>query len=122
MRKDKKCFKKMVSNSKEKKHVFFCRMFHGGTTAFDNEVEKFSMDDRSSLSVSGGILPSLGARSHRKAKLRPFTISPFDSRYRLFYLFSCIYDYGVGFLKQFYELIICEFGYLFLCMVQQNRV
>lgn len=64
-----------------KKNVFFSGKMCGGTT-IENEVERISRDDRSSHSISSGILPSLGAHSNRKAKLRPFIISPLDSRYR----------------------------------------
>lgn len=44
-------------------------------------MEQLSRDG-SHYSLSGGILPSLGARSSRSVKLRCFIISPFDARYR----------------------------------------
>ncbi|XP_048228085.1 potassium channel AKT1 isoform X2 [Ricinus communis] len=43
------------------------------------------IDDGSHFSITGEILPSLGAtaRSHRRIQLRRFIVSPFDPRYRL---------------------------------------
>lgn len=38
--------------------------------------------DGSNYSLSSGILPSLGAHSNRRVKLRCFIISPYDRRYR----------------------------------------
>ncbi|KAF7838645.1 potassium channel AKT1-like [Senna tora] len=38
--------------------------------------------DGSHYSLSTGILPSLGARSNRRVKLRRFIVSPYDRRYR----------------------------------------
>lgn len=49
----------------------------------EGEIERASSrGDLSSKSFSSGILPPLGARSNPKFKLRPFIVSPFDSRYR----------------------------------------
>ena len=45
------------------------------------EIEQLSRDG-SHYSLSTGILPSLGARSNRRVKLRNFIISPYDRRYR----------------------------------------
>lgn len=47
-------------------------------------VEALSRDEGSQMSVTDGVLPSLGvtARSCRRIKLRRFIISPFDPRYR----------------------------------------
>lgn len=53
----------------------------GNSGGQKHEIERLSRDD-SILSFSAGILPSLGARSHRRAKLRRSIISPFDPYYR----------------------------------------
>lgn len=45
------------------------------------EIEQLSRDG-SHYSLSTGILPSLGARSNRRVKLRSFILSPYDRRYR----------------------------------------
>ena len=50
----------------------------GGGVALERELSR----DGSHYSISGGILPSLGARSNRRVKLRPFIVSPYDRRYR----------------------------------------
>ncbi|XP_059638047.1 potassium channel AKT1-like [Cornus florida] len=47
----------------------------------EQEIEQLSRDG-SQYSLSTGILPSLGARSNRRVKLRRFIISPYDRRYR----------------------------------------
>lgn len=51
------------------------------------ELEQMSRDG-SQYSLTTAILPSLGARSNRRVKLRNFIISPYDRRYRF-----NIYDY-----------------------------
>jgi len=45
-------------------------------------MERELSRDGSHYSISSGILPSLGARSNRRVKLRPFIVSPYDRRYR----------------------------------------
>jgi hypothetical protein len=50
----------------------------GRGVALERELSR----DGSHYSISSGILPSLGARSNRRAKLRPFIVSPYDRRYR----------------------------------------
>jgi hypothetical protein len=45
-------------------------------------LERELSRDGSHYSISSGILPSLGARSNRRVKLRPFVVSPYDRRYR----------------------------------------
>lgn len=45
------------------------------------EIEQLSRDG-SHYSLSTGVLPSLGARSNRRVKLRRFIVSPYDRRYR----------------------------------------
>ncbi|KAF8042779.1 hypothetical protein BT93_A1185 [Corymbia citriodora subsp. variegata] len=47
------------------------------------ETQAFSRDGSSHYSLSTGILPSLGARSNRRVKLRSFIVSPLDPRYRI---------------------------------------
>lgn len=54
------------------------------------EIEQLSRDG-SHYSLSTGILPSLGARSSRRIKLRRFILSPYDHRYR------CTDFYFLGF-------------------------
>lgn len=46
------------------------------------EIEKQLSREGSHFSLSSGMLPSLGARSDRRIKLRGLVISPFDKRYR----------------------------------------
>ncbi|KAK4401140.1 Potassium channel AKT1 [Sesamum angolense] len=53
-----------------------------GMREIEDETERLSRDERSSHSVSSGILPALGAHSSRRIKLRPSIISPRDPRYR----------------------------------------
>nr|XP_043635151.1 potassium channel AKT1-like isoform X2 [Erigeron canadensis] len=48
-----------------------------------SEVEHEISRNGSQYSLTTGILPSLGARSNRRVKLRNFIISPYDRRYRL---------------------------------------
>lgn len=54
------------------------------------EIEQLSRDG-SHYSLSTGVLPSLGARSNRRVKLRRFIVSPYDRRYRCFFLFSWLF-------------------------------
>ncbi|PNT72497.1 hypothetical protein BRADI_2g45170v3 [Brachypodium distachyon] len=58
----------------------------GGGGDVGDALEKEMSRDGSHYSLSSGILPSLGARSNRRVKLRRFIISPYDRRYRLTYL------------------------------------
>jgi hypothetical protein len=53
-----------------------------GSGAVGDALEREMSRDGSHYSLSSGILPSLGARSNRRVKLRPFIISPYDRRYR----------------------------------------
>lgn len=55
----------------------------GRGVALERELSR----DGSHYSISSGILPSLGARSNRRVKLRPFIVSPYDRRYRFFFFF-----------------------------------
>ncbi|KAJ8751510.1 hypothetical protein K2173_016738 [Erythroxylum novogranatense] len=79
----------------------------GVSVCEQEEIEQLSRDG-SHYSLSTGILPSLGARSNRRVKLRRFIISPFDRRYRIwenFLVVLVIYTAWVspfefGFIKQ----------------------
>lgn len=53
--------------------------------------------DGSHYSLSTGILPSLGAKSNRRVKLRPLIISPYDRRYRYYlsFLFILFFNFIV---------------------------
>ncbi|KAG6523679.1 hypothetical protein ZIOFF_013554 [Zingiber officinale] len=51
------------------------------------DIEAEISRDDSHYSLSTGILPSLGARSNRRVKLRRFIVSPYDRRYRSGVLF-----------------------------------
>lgn len=62
-------------------------MFRVSMCGSAQEVEQLSRDG-SHYSLSTGILPSLGARSNRRMKLRKFTISPYDRRFRFVSPFS----------------------------------
>uniref|UniRef100_A0A6N2K401 Uncharacterized protein n=1 Tax=Salix viminalis TaxID=40686 RepID=A0A6N2K401_SALVM len=77
-----------------KKRVMFCGQgglengsFYGseqGTNGVrDRERDEFSGDDVSHFSLTGEILPSLGAtaRSNRRVILCRYILSPFDPRY-----------------------------------------
>lgn len=61
----------------------------GGSGLDKQETEAFSRDEGSQISISDGILPSLGvtARSCRRITLRRFIISPFNPRYRFQLIF-----------------------------------
>ncbi|GJM93728.1 hypothetical protein PR202_ga10311 [Eleusine coracana subsp. coracana] len=59
------------------------RMARCGPWRAGSALERELSRDGSHYSISSGILPSLGARSNRRVKLRPFIISPYDRRYRL---------------------------------------
>ncbi|XP_027332080.1 potassium channel AKT1 [Abrus precatorius] len=64
--------------------------------------------DGSHYSLSTGILPSLGARSNRRIKLRPLIIAPYDRRYRIWQTFlvtlvvytAWVSPFEFGFLKK----------------------
>lgn len=64
--------------------------------------------DGSHYSLTTGILPSLGARSNRRVKLRPLIISPYDRRYRIWETFlvtlvvytAWVSPFEFGFLKK----------------------
>ncbi|XVF88435.1 hypothetical protein PTKIN_Ptkin19aG0050900 [Pterospermum kingtungense] len=71
----------------------------------EEEIEHRSRES-SHYSLSTGILPSLGARSNRRVKLRRFTISPYDRRYRVWETFLVILVVYTAWVSPF------EFGFL----------
>ncbi|KAG6499005.1 hypothetical protein ZIOFF_038761 [Zingiber officinale] len=72
----------------------------------DIEVEKEISRDGSHYSLSTGILPSLGARSNRRVKLRRFIVSPYDRRYRAWEIFLIVLVVYSAWVSPF------EFGFL----------
>ncbi|KAG6495550.1 hypothetical protein ZIOFF_043376 [Zingiber officinale] len=70
------------------------------------EAEKEISRDDSHYSLSTGILPSLGARSNRKVKLRRFIVSPYDWRYRAWEIFLIVLVVYSAWVSPF------EFGFL----------
>ncbi|KAJ6840306.1 potassium channel AKT1-like [Iris pallida] len=76
-------------NNKKKKNS--SRIFGvGAMCGHDEQLEKEMSMDGSHYSLSSGMLPSLGARSHRSVKLRPCIISPYDKRYRAWETFLIV--------------------------------
>ncbi|XP_059432578.1 potassium channel AKT1-like isoform X1 [Corylus avellana] len=69
------------------------------------EIEQLSRDG-SQYSLSTGILPSLGARSSRRVKLRRFILSPYDRRYRIWETFLVVLVIYTAWASPF------EFGFL----------
>ncbi|CAM8931285.1 unnamed protein product [Rhodiola kirilowii] len=69
------------------------------------EIERFSRDE-SSYSLTTGILPSLGGRTARRNKFRPFIISPYDHRYRAWETFLVLLVFYTAWVSPF------EFGFL----------
>ncbi|XP_047164582.1 potassium channel AKT1 [Vigna umbellata] len=62
--------------------------------------------DGSHYSLSTGILPSLGAKSNRRIKLRRFILSPYGRRYRIWETFLIILVFYTAWVSPF------EFGFL----------
>lgn len=62
--------------------------------------------DGSHYSLTSGILPALGARGNRRVKLRPFILSPYDRRYRVWETFLIILVGYSAWVSPF------EFGFL----------
>lgn len=69
------------------------------------EIEQLSRDG-SHYSLSTGILPSLGARSNRRVKLKAFIVSPYDRRYRIWETFLVVLVIYTAWVSPF------EFGFL----------
>ncbi|KAL0297316.1 UNVERIFIED_CONTAM: Potassium channel AKT1 [Sesamum radiatum] len=76
-----------------------------GMREIEDETERLSRDERSSHSVSSGILPALGAHSSRRIKLRPSIISPRDPRYRAWETFLIVLVFYTAWVSPF------EFGF-----------
>ncbi|KAG6470990.1 hypothetical protein ZIOFF_072081 [Zingiber officinale] len=70
------------------------------------KAEKEISSDGSHYSLSIGILPSLGARSNRRVKLRRFIVSPYDRRYRAWEIFLIVLVVYSAWVSPF------EFGFL----------
>ncbi|KAL8234928.1 hypothetical protein R6Q59_021028 [Mikania micrantha] len=71
----------------------------------DKELEQISRDG-SQYSLTTAILPSLGARSNRRVKLRSFIISPYDRRYRAWETYLVVLVLYTAWVSPF------EFGFL----------
>ncbi|CAI9094492.1 OLC1v1030241C1 [Oldenlandia corymbosa var. corymbosa] len=95
----------MMPKKEGKRVSFFNRKMCGGEMV-ENEIERISRDDKSSHSISSGILPSLGAHSNRKVKLRRFIVSPFDPRYRVWETYLVFLVFYTAWVSPF------EFGFL----------
>ncbi|CAN4076856.1 unnamed protein product [Withania somnifera] len=74
----------------------------------EKEIERaYSMDDKSShFSITSAILPSLGAHSYRKIKLRRYIISPSNPRYRAWDAFLVLLVFYTAWASPF------QFGFL----------
>ncbi|KAK4365027.1 hypothetical protein RND71_016385 [Anisodus tanguticus] len=74
----------------------------------EKEIERaYSMDDKSShYSITSHILPSLGAHSNRKIKLRGYIISPSNPRYRAWDAFLVLLVFYTAWATPF------QFGFL----------
>ncbi|XP_055819336.1 potassium channel AKT1-like [Solanum dulcamara] len=74
----------------------------------EKEMERaYSMDDKSShYSITSAILPSLGAHSNRKIKLRRYIISPSNPRYRAWDTFLVLLVFYTAWASPF------QFGFL----------
>lgn len=107
----------------------------GGASAQAREIEQLSREG-SHYSLSTGILPSLGARSNRRVRLRSFIISPYDRRYRfvriliflLFFWFEfvfgsfaliCMYHFSVSLSKSLG--FINEFRFWYFCFSNREE-
>ncbi|KAL0426903.1 UNVERIFIED_CONTAM: Potassium channel AKT1 [Sesamum latifolium] len=75
----------------------------GGAEA--REIEQLSREG-SHYSLSTGILPSLGARSNLRVKLRSFIVSPYDRRYRAWQNYLVVLVIYTAWVSPF------EFGFL----------
>ncbi|KAG8367252.1 hypothetical protein BUALT_Bualt16G0053200 [Buddleja alternifolia] len=75
----------------------------GGADA--QEIEQLSREG-SQYSLSTGILPSLGARSNRRVRLRSFIVSPYDRHYRAWETFLIVLVVYTAWVSPF------EFGFL----------
>lgn len=79
------------------------------------EIEQLSRDG-SHYSLSTGILPSLGARSNRRVKLRSFIISPYDRRYR------CVSTFFRSFFDKLFYFARTKIPTLDFLMIELNEL
>ncbi|KAF5726227.1 potassium channel AKT1-like [Tripterygium wilfordii] len=93
---------------KKRRSSLLCGRVSDGGGGGVVDVEVMSRDDGSQYSLSAGILPSLGAtaRSNRTVLSRPYIVSPFDPRYRIWDTFLV--------LLVFYTAWVCPFEFGFL--------
>ncbi|CAN7060462.1 hypothetical protein IGI04_016089 [Brassica rapa subsp. trilocularis] len=70
-----------------------------------DEIEQLSRES-SHFSLSTGILPSLGARSNRRIKLKRFVVSPYNHKYRIWEAFLVVLVVYTAWVSPF------EFGFL----------
>ncbi|KAL0338960.1 UNVERIFIED_CONTAM: Potassium channel AKT1 [Sesamum angustifolium] len=77
----------MVDDYGKRRRRLFGASMCGG--AESQEIEQLSREG-SHYSLSTGILPSLGARSNRRVKLRSSIVSPYDRRYRAWETFLVV--------------------------------
>ncbi|WCJ29707.1 Potassium channel AKT1 [Euphorbia peplus] len=70
------------------------------------ELEQQLSRDGSHYNLSNAVLPSLGARSNRRVKLKSFIISPYDPRYRIWETFLVVLVIYTAWVSPF------EFGFL----------
>ncbi|KAH0886169.1 hypothetical protein HID58_062265 [Brassica napus] len=70
-----------------------------------DEIEQLSRES-SHFSLSTGILPSLGARSNRRIKLKRFVVSPYNHQYRIWEAFLVVLVVYTAWVSPF------EFGFL----------
>ncbi|XP_065850691.1 potassium channel AKT6-like [Euphorbia lathyris] len=87
---------------------FICGQTRDDDALFTIEGQEKDFDDVSRYSLTGEILPSLGAtaRSNLRIKLRRFIISPFDPRYRVWEIFLVFLVFYTAWASPF------EFGFL----------
>ncbi|KAI3781881.1 hypothetical protein L2E82_11909 [Cichorium intybus] len=90
-----------TDNNLQKKN----RVFRVSMCGDAKELEQMSRDG-SQYSLTTGILPSLGARSNRRVKLRNFIVSPYDRRYRTWETFLVVLVLYTAWVSPF------EFGFL----------
>ncbi|XP_062164215.1 potassium channel AKT1-like isoform X4 [Alnus glutinosa] len=85
-----------------------CGRLGDGGGGGGGEDQQPPRDDGSHYSLTGGILPPLGitASTTRRVKLRPFIVSPFDPRYRLWETFLVFLVFYTAWVSPF------EFGFL----------
>ncbi|XP_010254477.1 PREDICTED: potassium channel AKT1-like [Nelumbo nucifera] len=75
------------------------------TYSCEQDIEQISLDG-SQYSLTTGVLPALGAKNNRRAKLRWFIISPYDRRYRIWETFLVILVIYTAWASPF------EFGFI----------